>query len=148
MSQRCYDLFHFFLEGFLVEAEVLSILFCEISEVKSNAHNIRLSSVVFLVTIIVNDKIVAVWQRSSNVLELLHVEWIRKNVIGMNSLQSCSFGHFRKLRPFVSFVSQNTHFSKVFTSVAFLFYRPRAILLIERRPIIINHLVNFKICDA
>ena len=81
------------LHGVLVELEVAGLIFAHVRQVEGEADEVTLCGIVTLIIIVVNDHIIAVILSGSHVLEVVEVEGVGENVVGVDALEGLTLGH-------------------------------------------------------
>ena len=74
-------LLYAFSDASLVKLEVTSFSLVHVSKVERETHNITLHSIVTLIIIVIDDVVVTVLKRGRDILEIIEVKRVRKDII-------------------------------------------------------------------
>ena len=131
----------------LVKFELTSLFLCEVCEVEGNSHEVTLLGIVALIVIIVNDHVVSVIFCGGNVLEIIQIEWVSQDVIGVDTLQGLAFRLVLFHHNVVLFLSQEGHVEGA-AAVLLFPLAPLAVLVVEAGPIVVNIFIKLDVSDC
>ena len=80
------------------ELEVRCFFLLKVGEVEDHTNKVRLSRIIALIFVIVDDQIVSLILGCRNVLEFLEVEGVSEDVVGVNTLKGLALGLSARLQ--------------------------------------------------
>ena len=131
----------------LVEFELTGLVLGQVRQVECDSDKVTLRCIVALILIIIDNHIVTIVLRRRHILEVVEVERICKNVIGVYALQGLALRLARVHHAMILIFRGEWHVERI-SAVLLLSLAPFAILVVETCPIVVNVLVQLDIANG